>query len=92
MPAGAAHLRWPSEFPQPFRAELPVGVLILLRQTVWADPHVGWQEQGEDLHCFLVPRRVTAVSWGLKRASWCVACANLRFGPSPSPLNHFSQV
>jgi hypothetical protein len=54
-PAGAAHLRWPQDSaPLPGDINVPFGVLVFLRQTVRADPHAGWTEQTNSLHCYLV--------------------------------------
>jgi hypothetical protein len=54
---GPAHLRWPTGTePPPGFPPPPWGVLVTMRQSVRADPTLGWVEQGQRLDCF----RVTA--------------------------------
>jgi hypothetical protein len=55
LPAGAAHLRWPDGVTVPEGWPFPLGVLVLVQQTVRSDGQFGgWTEQGNRLHVVLV--------------------------------------
>jgi hypothetical protein len=53
LPTGAAHLRWPPNFPSDdlFLGE-PLAVFAFLRQTFRTDPRAGWVEQGSGLFLY----------------------------------------
>ena len=51
---GAGYIRWPAGLSLPLdETALPLGVLILLRQTIRMDKKGGWIEQNSSLHCLI---------------------------------------
>lgn len=54
IPSGAAYLRWPTSTDAFPSDQLPIGVIVLLRQMLQMDRRGGWLEVGSSIHVFKV--------------------------------------